>query len=85
MRTLLVAGADPTAQDAQHGRTALHTAAMANDVDLVKVRYIAFLLNTECFNSLCIFCSHLIIPEVHLLLMRCGCNVSFISLFLKLF
>ncbi|KAK8574582.1 hypothetical protein V6N12_062272 [Hibiscus sabdariffa] len=34
---LLTAGADPTAQDAQHGRTALHTAAMANDVELVKI------------------------------------------------
>ncbi|XP_050234295.1 E3 ubiquitin-protein ligase KEG isoform X2 [Mercurialis annua] len=37
VRILLAAGADPTAQDAQHGRTALHTAAMANDVDLVKI------------------------------------------------
>ncbi|XVF41093.1 hypothetical protein PTKIN_Ptkin01aG0252400 [Pterospermum kingtungense] len=36
VRILLAAGADPTAQDAQHGRTALHTAAMANDVELVK-------------------------------------------------
>ncbi|XP_055960808.1 E3 ubiquitin-protein ligase KEG-like [Mercurialis annua] len=36
VRMLLAAGADPTAKDAQHGRTALHTAAMANDVDLVK-------------------------------------------------
>jgi E3 ubiquitin-protein ligase KEG len=44
VRILLFAGADPTAQDAQHGRTALHTAAMANDVELVKVRYIAFIL-----------------------------------------
>ncbi|MBA0725523.1 hypothetical protein Golax_022108 [Gossypium laxum] len=32
-----IAGADPTAQDAQHGRTALHIAAMANDVELVKI------------------------------------------------
>ncbi|XP_022746915.1 E3 ubiquitin-protein ligase KEG-like isoform X1 [Durio zibethinus] len=37
VRLLLAAGADPTAQDAQHGRTALHTAAMANDVELVKI------------------------------------------------
>ena len=37
VQILLAAGADPTAQDAQHGRTALHTAAMANDVELVKV------------------------------------------------
>lgn len=44
MRILLFAGADPTAQDAQHGRTALHTAAMANDVELVRVRFIAFIL-----------------------------------------
>ncbi|KAH0981870.1 hypothetical protein GBA52_009047 [Prunus armeniaca] len=34
---LLASGADPTAQDAQHGRTALHTASMANDVGLVKI------------------------------------------------
>ncbi|KAJ7949366.1 E3 ubiquitin-protein ligase KEG [Quillaja saponaria] len=37
VETLLAAGADPTSQDAQHGRTALHTAAMANDVELVKI------------------------------------------------
>lgn len=37
VQILLSAGADQTAQDAQHGRTALHTAAMANDVELVKV------------------------------------------------
>lgn len=37
VKLLLHAGADPSAQDAQHGRTALHTAAMANDVELVKV------------------------------------------------
>ncbi|KAJ4824066.1 hypothetical protein Tsubulata_032581 [Turnera subulata] len=37
VKILLNAGADPTAQDAQHGRTALHTAAMANDVELVKI------------------------------------------------
>ncbi|PQQ00734.1 E3 ubiquitin-protein ligase KEG-like isoform X1 [Prunus yedoensis var. nudiflora] len=34
---LLASGGDPTAQDAQHGRTALHTASMANDVELVKI------------------------------------------------
>ena len=44
VRLLLAAGADPTAQDAQHGRTALHTAAMANDVELIKVSYITFVL-----------------------------------------
>lgn len=44
MQTLLAAGADPTAQDAQHGRTALHTAAMANDVELVKVSKVASLI-----------------------------------------
>ncbi|KAF5201412.1 E3 ubiquitin-protein ligase keg-like [Thalictrum thalictroides] len=37
VRILLSAGADPAAQDTQHFRTALHTAAMANDVDLVKI------------------------------------------------
>ncbi|XP_015894742.1 E3 ubiquitin-protein ligase KEG isoform X1 [Ziziphus jujuba] len=37
VQILLSAGADQTAQDAQHGRTALHTAAMANDVELVKI------------------------------------------------
>ncbi|KAK6928918.1 Serine-threonine/tyrosine-protein kinase, catalytic domain [Dillenia turbinata] len=37
VRILLAAGADPTAQDTQHGRTVLHTAAMANDVELVKI------------------------------------------------
>ncbi|KAH9615035.1 hypothetical protein KSS87_008312 [Heliosperma pusillum] len=34
VRLLLAAGADPTAQDAQQ-RTALHTAAMANDIELI--------------------------------------------------
>ena len=37
VRILLAAGADPTVQDAQQ-RTALHTAAMANDVELLQVR-----------------------------------------------
>ncbi|TKY49724.1 E3 ubiquitin-protein ligase KEG [Spatholobus suberectus] len=37
VRILLAAGADPSAQDSQNGRTALHTAAVTNDVDLVKV------------------------------------------------
>ncbi|KAL6981093.1 nicotinamide N-methyltransferase [Sarracenia purpurea var. burkii] len=37
VRILLAAGANPSAQDPQHGRTALHTAAMANDVELVKI------------------------------------------------
>ncbi|XP_031285441.1 E3 ubiquitin-protein ligase KEG isoform X2 [Pistacia vera] len=36
VRILLAAGADPTAHDAQN-RTALHIAAMANDVELVKI------------------------------------------------
>lgn len=39
---LLAAGADPSAQDSQNGRTALHTAAMTNDVDLIKVSESAF-------------------------------------------
>lgn len=38
VRLILAAGADPAAQDTQHFRTALHTAAMINDVELVKVR-----------------------------------------------
>lgn len=42
VQLLLSAGADPTAQDCQHARTALHTAAMANDVALVKVWVITF-------------------------------------------
>ncbi|MCI10293.1 E3 ubiquitin-protein ligase KEG-like, partial [Trifolium medium] len=37
VRILLTAGADPSAQDSQNGRTALHTAAMTNDVELVQV------------------------------------------------
>lgn len=37
MHILLAAGADPSAQDTQNGRTALHTAAMTNDDELVKV------------------------------------------------
>ncbi|XP_057978784.1 E3 ubiquitin-protein ligase KEG [Malania oleifera] len=37
VRMLLAAGADPTAQDPLHGRTALHMAAVANDVELVKI------------------------------------------------
>lgn len=37
MHILLAAGADRTAEDTQNGRTALHTAAMINDVQLVKV------------------------------------------------
>nr|GMC84601.1 E3 ubiquitin-protein ligase KEG [Ipomoea batatas] len=37
VKILLAAGADPTAQDAQHFRTALHTAAMINDLELVKI------------------------------------------------
>lgn len=36
MRILLAAGADPRAQD-PHFRTVLHTAAMINDAELVKV------------------------------------------------
>ncbi|KAJ1387461.1 Ankyrin repeat [Sesbania bispinosa] len=31
------AGVDPSVQDSQNGRTTLHTAAMTNDVGLVKV------------------------------------------------
>ncbi|GJX38038.1 E3 ubiquitin protein ligase KEG [Tanacetum coccineum] len=41
VQILLAAGADATAQDTQHGRTALHTAAMTNDVELVKVGQLA--------------------------------------------
>lgn len=41
VRILLAAGADPTAQDVQHRQTALHTAAMSNDVELVKVSEVA--------------------------------------------
>lgn len=37
VQILLAAGADPSAQDPQNGRTALHTAAMTNDVNLVRV------------------------------------------------
>ncbi|KAL3537766.1 hypothetical protein ACH5RR_001132 [Cinchona calisaya] len=37
VQILLAAGANPTAEDNQNGRTALHTAAMINDVQLVKV------------------------------------------------
>ncbi|KAK9169794.1 hypothetical protein Syun_001934 [Stephania yunnanensis] len=37
VRVLLAAGADPAAQDSPHFRTALHTAAMANDAELVKI------------------------------------------------
>ncbi|CAI9102796.1 OLC1v1001140C2 [Oldenlandia corymbosa var. corymbosa] len=37
VRMLLAAGANPTAEDPQNGRTALHNAAMINDVHLVKV------------------------------------------------
>ena len=43
VRILLAAGADPTAQDNQHGRTALHTAAMSNDVELVKASQLSTL------------------------------------------
>ncbi|CAA0831427.1 E3 ubiquitin-protein ligase KEG [Striga hermonthica] len=37
VRILLAAGADARAQDSQHAQTALHTAAMSNDVELVKI------------------------------------------------
>ncbi|KGN48095.1 E3 ubiquitin-protein ligase KEG [Cucumis sativus] len=37
VRVLLKAKADPAAQDPQQCRTVLHTAAMANDVELVKI------------------------------------------------
>lgn len=43
VRILLAAGADPTAQDDPHCRTALHTAAMIDDVELVKVNAIWWL------------------------------------------
>lgn len=44
VRILLAAGADATAQETQHRRTALHTAAMANDIELVKVGMVASLI-----------------------------------------
>ncbi|ONK63724.1 uncharacterized protein A4U43_C07F18260 [Asparagus officinalis] len=37
VRILLAAGADPTAQDEPYCRTALHTAAMVNDAELMKI------------------------------------------------
>ena len=37
VRLLLAAGANPAAQDAENHQTALHTASVANDVELVKV------------------------------------------------
>uniref|UniRef100_A0A1D1YVT9 RING-type E3 ubiquitin transferase n=1 Tax=Anthurium amnicola TaxID=1678845 RepID=A0A1D1YVT9_9ARAE len=37
VRILLAAGADPTSQDELHYRTPLHTAAMVNDAELVKI------------------------------------------------
>lgn len=37
VQILLAAGSDPSAEDFQHGRTALHTAAMVNDEILVKI------------------------------------------------
>jgi hypothetical protein len=46
VRILLAAGADSTAQDDPHCRTALHTAAMIDDVELVKVNAIWWL---NCF------------------------------------
>ena len=49
VRILLAAGADPTVQDAQQ-RTALHTAAMANDVELLQVR---ILIRSNSFLSDC--------------------------------
>ena len=44
VRILLEAGANPEAQDTQHWRTALHTASMANDVELVKVSLLTSLI-----------------------------------------
>lgn len=37
VRILITSGADPKAQDALRGQTALHAAAMANDVEMVKI------------------------------------------------
>ncbi|KAJ6302793.1 hypothetical protein OIU77_016813 [Salix suchowensis] len=37
VRLLLAAGANPAAQDAENHQTALHTASVANDVELVKI------------------------------------------------
>ncbi|MFS8014263.1 putative non-specific serine/threonine protein kinase [Helianthus anomalus] len=46
---IAAAGVDATVQDTQHGRIGLHTDAMTNDVELVKVRQITvpacFLIN----------------------------------------
>lgn len=54
VRVLLSAGADPTAQDDPHCRTALHTAAMINDAELVKVKviYLLLLFFFLCFSVL---------------------------------
>ncbi|BBN00251.1 E3 ubiquitin-protein ligase KEG [Marchantia polymorpha subsp. ruderalis] len=37
VKILLAAGANPTAMDTQRGQTALHAAAIANDVEMVKI------------------------------------------------
>lgn len=67
VQILLSAGADPTAQDAQHGRTALHTAAMANDVELVKVCNTASVINDlylAIFNWLYVHCACVITHQL---------------------
>ena len=51
MQILLAAGADPSAQDSQNGRTALHTAAMTNDVDLVQVCESSSCLKQQCIHK----------------------------------
>jgi len=58
VRILLAAGADPTAQDDPHCRTALHTAAMIDDVELVKVNAIWWL---DSFPHICGVSAHHII------------------------
>lgn len=71
VRTLLAVGADPTAQDDPHCRTALHTAAMIDDVELVKVKavwwlvfpytYLLFLLTIDNMTCLCYLFNQIIL------------------------
>lgn len=79
MQMLLAAGADPRAQDTQHGRTALHTAAMANDVELVKVSYVAFLVLDVTSVSYCSSSSlkyAIIISIVEQIILSAGVDVN---------
>jgi ankyrin repeat protein len=56
VKILLSAGANPTAIDVQRGQTALHAAAIANDVEMVKVRTV---LPVECRSRFCTVKKHL--------------------------